>query len=90
MSAILRRLSTRDRIRSLLDERRWRDYNVLGVAGAANGHTGALVLGLTLSVVLMGVGASYIAGIINRHRWIGYVGLALIVFVACRMVLHGF
>lgn len=64
--------------------------NVLGVAGAADGHTGALVFGLILSVALMGLGAAAIAGVINKHRWIGYVGLGLIVFVACRMVLHGF
>lgn len=63
--------------------------NVLGVAGAASGHTGALVFGLVLSVVLMGVAASVIAGLINKHRWIGYVGLALIIFVAARMLWDG-
>lgn len=63
--------------------------NVLGVAGAANGHLGALAFGLLLSVVLMGVAASAIAGLINKHRWIAYVGLALIIFVAGRMLWHG-
>ncbi len=63
--------------------------NVLGVAGAAQGHLLALVFGLGLSVVLMGVGASLIAKVINRHKWIGYVGLALILFVAGRMIWHG-
>lgn len=63
--------------------------NVLGVSGAAEGHLWALVSGLILSVALMGTAAAFIASIINKHRWIGYVGLALIVFVAGRMVLHG-
>jgi YjbE family integral membrane protein len=63
--------------------------NVLGVAGAAAGHTGALVLGLLLSIVLMGAAASVIASLINKHRWIAYVGLALIVAIACRMFWHG-
>lgn len=63
--------------------------NVLGVAGAAGGHMGALVFGLGLSVVLMGVAASAIAGLINKHQWIGYVGLALIVYVAGRMAWDG-
>lgn len=63
--------------------------NVLGVAGAAGGHLGALVVGLVLSIVLMGAAASAIAGAINKHRWIAYVGLALIVFVAGRMLRHG-
>lgn len=63
--------------------------NVLGVAGAAGGHMGAVVFGLALSVALMGIAASVIAGLINKHRWIAYVGLALIVFVAGRMVWHG-
>lgn len=63
--------------------------NVLGVAGASGGHLWPLVLGLGLSVVLMGVGASLIANVINRYRWIGYVGLGLIVFVAGRMLFEG-
>jgi YjbE family integral membrane protein len=63
--------------------------NVLGVAGAADDHISALVFGLMLSVVLMGVIASVTASLINKHRWIGYVGLSLIVFVAARMLWHG-
>lgn len=63
--------------------------NVLGVAGAADDHIGALVFGLMLSVVLMGALASVTAALINKHRWIGYIGLALIVFVAARMLWHG-
>lgn len=63
--------------------------NVLGVAGAAAGHTAPLAFGLVLSVVLMGVAASLIAALINKYRWIGYVGLSLIVFIAASMVWQG-
>jgi YjbE family integral membrane protein len=63
--------------------------NVLGVAGAAQGHALAMVFGLVLSIALMGAAAAAIAAIITRHRWIAYVGLALIVFVAARMLWHG-
>lgn len=63
--------------------------NVLGVAGAADDHISALVFGLMLSVALMGVLATVTASLINKHRWIGYVGLGLIVFVAARMLWHG-
>lgn len=64
--------------------------NVLGVAGAAGGHMGALIFGLMLSIVLMGVAATAIAGLINKHRWIGYFGWVLIIFVALRMLWHGY
>jgi len=63
--------------------------NVLGVAGAAREHPGILVVGLLLSVALMGVAANLIARLINRHRWIAYIGLAVIVFVAGRMIYEG-
>jgi YjbE family integral membrane protein len=63
--------------------------NVLAVAGAAQHHEVALIFGLALSVVLMGVAASLIAGILHRFRWIAWVGLAVILFVAIRMVYHG-
>jgi predicted tellurium resistance membrane protein TerC len=63
--------------------------NVLAVAGAAQHHMEALVFGLALSVVLMGVAASYIARLLTRFRWIAWVGLIIILFVAVRMVFHG-
>lgn len=63
--------------------------NVLGVAGAAKGHALALVFGLALSMILMGVGASVVARIINRRPWIAYIGLGLIVFVGARMIWDG-
>lgn len=63
--------------------------NVLAVAGAAREHPGILVVGLLLSVALMGLAANLIARIIDRYRWIAYVGLAVILFVACRMIYEG-
>ena len=63
--------------------------NVLAVAGAAREHPGILVIGLLLSVALMGLAANLIARIINKHRWIAYVGLAVIVFVAGKMIYEG-
>jgi len=63
--------------------------NVLAVAGAARDHPFALVFGLGLSIVLMGVAASFIARLLNRHRWIAYVGLAIIFYVAADMIWRG-
>ena len=63
--------------------------NVLAVAGAARDHPAALVFGLGLSIVLMGVAASFIARLLNRHRWIAYVGLAIILYVAGDMIWRG-
>ncbi len=63
--------------------------NVLAVAGAAREHPIALVFGLGLSIVLMGVAATFIARILNRHRWIAYLGLAIILYVALDMIWRG-
>lgn len=63
--------------------------NVLAVAGAADNHMSALVIGLALSVVLMGIGASLIARLLSRHHWIGYIGLVLIAYVALSMIWKG-
>jgi len=63
--------------------------NVLAVAGAALGHTWVLVAGLALSVVLTGVAASLLARVLHRHRWIAWVGLAVVAFVALRMIWLG-
>lgn len=63
--------------------------NVLAVAGAAREHPTVLVIGLVLSVALMGVAANLVAGLLNRHRWIAYVGLAVILYVAGDMVWRG-
>ena len=63
--------------------------NVLAVAGASHEHPVVMIFGLLLSVLLMGVAASFIAGLLHRHRWIGWGGLLVILFVALRMVYHG-
>ena len=63
--------------------------NVLGVAGAARAHPGILVVGLLLSVALMGLAANFIARYIDRYRWIAWVGLLVILWVACKMIYEG-
>ena len=63
--------------------------NVLAVAGAARAHPAVLLIGLATSVTLMAVAANLIARIIGRHRWIAYVGLCVILFVAGRMIWQG-
>jgi YjbE family integral membrane protein len=63
--------------------------NVLAVAGAARDHPTALVFGLVLSILLMGVAANFIAGLLTKHRWIAYVGLAIILYVALDMIWRG-
>ncbi|MBF2761315.1 MAG: YjbE family putative metal transport protein [Ectothiorhodospiraceae bacterium AqS1] len=63
--------------------------NVLAVAGIARDHTWILVVGLVLSVALMGLAASWIARLLERHRWIAYIGLITIVYVAGKMVYDG-
>ncbi|WP_221795378.1 YjbE family putative metal transport protein [Aquisediminimonas sediminicola] len=64
--------------------------NVLAVAGAAREHPGILMIGLVLSVALMGLAANMIAQCIERYRWIAWVGLAVIVYVAGKMIWEGF
>ena len=63
--------------------------NVLAVAGAARDHFSVLVIGLVLSIALMGLAATFIAKLLNRHRWIAYVGLAIILYVALKMIWEG-
>ncbi len=63
--------------------------NVLAVAGAAGEHMSALIVGLVFSVILMGMAASIIAGLLQRHHWIAYLGLALITYVGLSMVYRG-
>ncbi|MBD9527572.1 TerC family protein [Paracoccus sp. PAR01] len=63
--------------------------NVLAVAGAAREHLTVLVVGLVLSIAMMGLAASFIARLLNRHRWIAYVGLAVIFYVALKMIWEG-
>ena len=63
--------------------------NVLAVAGAAMEHPYVLVFGLVLSIALMGVAASFIAGLLQKYRWIAYVGLAVILYVALELIYRG-
>jgi predicted tellurium resistance membrane protein TerC len=63
--------------------------NVLAVAGAAREHPAVLIFGLLLSIILMGVAATAIANLLHKHRWIGFVGLAIVFYVAMHMVWQG-
>jgi YjbE family integral membrane protein len=63
--------------------------NVLAVAGAAMQHPWVLVIGLTLSVALMGLAASFVAKLLTRFPWISYAGIFIVLFVALRMIWHG-
>ena len=63
--------------------------NVLAVAGAAKDHPGILIVGLIFAVALMGIAANIIAKYIERYRWIAYVGLAVILWVAVKMMYEG-
>jgi YjbE family integral membrane protein len=63
--------------------------NVLAVAGAAKGNTTILVIGLAVAVLLMAVAASYLADLLVKHRWVSWVGLAIILYVAAEMIWRG-
>jgi YjbE family integral membrane protein len=63
--------------------------NVLAVAGAAREHPEVMIVGLVVSVALMGVAANFIAKYIERYRWIAWIGLAVIVYVAGKMIWEG-
>lgn len=63
--------------------------NVLAVAGAAREHVWVLVVGLVLSIALMGLAANFIAGLLRRYHWIVYVGLVIILYVSGTMIYEG-
>jgi YjbE family integral membrane protein len=63
--------------------------NVLAVAGAAREHPTVLVIGLVLSIALMGLAASFVARLLSRYRWIAYIGLAIILYVSLKMIWEG-
>jgi len=63
--------------------------NVLAVAGAAKEHPTVLIIGLALSIALMGFAASFVARVLHKFRWIAYVGLLVILYVAIKMTLDG-
>jgi YjbE family integral membrane protein len=60
--------------------------NVLAVAGAAHGNMPMLILGLAISIVMMGVAATLISRLLERYKWIAYVGVALIVWIGAKMI----
>jgi YjbE family integral membrane protein len=64
--------------------------NVLLVASIARENPALLFIGLTFSVLFMGFAANYVAKLIERHHWINYIGLAVILWVACNMIYEGF
>ncbi|ANM10647.1 MULTISPECIES: TerC family protein [unclassified Rhizobium] len=63
--------------------------NVLAVAGAAREHPSVLIIGLALSIALMGIAANLIARLLSNHRWIAYVGLLIILYVSLDMIYRG-
>ncbi|MDP9128177.1 MAG: YjbE family putative metal transport protein [Pseudomonadota bacterium] len=63
--------------------------NVLAVAGVARDHLIALIFGLTLSVILMGLAAAVVARIITRHRWVAWAGLLMVLYTALKMIWDG-
>jgi predicted tellurium resistance membrane protein TerC len=63
--------------------------NVLAVAGAADGHFWVLAAGLTVSIVLMAVAATVIARLLERRRWIAWIGLGIVLFVALKLIWEG-
>jgi len=63
--------------------------NVLAVAGAARDHLDVLIIGLVMSIALMGAAAGYIARLLERYRWISYIGLAVVLYVALSMIWSG-
>jgi YjbE family integral membrane protein len=63
--------------------------NVLAVAGAAREHPVVLIFGLSLSILLMGVAARFVASLLHKYRWIAYLGLGVILYVALGMAFRG-
>ena len=63
--------------------------SVLAVAGAAMDHPTVLIIGLALSIALMGFAASFVARLLHKYRWIAYIGLVIILYVALKMLLDG-
>ena len=63
--------------------------NVLAVAGAARNNLWIMGFGLVLSIMLMGIAASYVAKLLNRYAWLNHIGLAAITLVAATMIYHG-
>lgn len=63
--------------------------NVLAVAGTAHGHPGLLVVGLVVSVAMMGLAASLVARLLTRFAWLAWVGLGIVLYVSVTMIYQG-
>ena len=63
--------------------------NVLAVAGAARDHPYIMIFGLVFSIALMAVAAGFIARLIERYRWVAYIGFAIVLLVALKMIWEG-
>jgi YjbE family integral membrane protein len=63
--------------------------NVLAVAGAAKDHLEILVVGLVISIIMMALAANFIAKLIHKHRWVAWIGLLIIAYVAMDMIVRG-
>ena len=64
--------------------------NVLAVAGAAHGHpTWVLVAGLALSIILMAVASNFVVKLLERFKWLAWLGLLVVFYIACKMIWHG-
>ena len=92
--AVLSKKETDERVRKAIIQIAIADVsmsldNVLAVAGAAQGHMLILVIGLMLSIALMGIAASYVARLLRRHPWVSYAGLFVVLYVAINMVVNG-
>ena len=85
----LRRKTRQATLRIILADVSMSLDNVLAIAGAAREHPFVLAFGLILSVGLMGIAAELIGRLLHKHRWVAYLGLAIIVYVACQMIYRG-
>jgi len=63
--------------------------NVIAVVGAAKDNFSLMIFGLFLSVILIGAIATYFAEYIQKNKWIGYIGLVVILVVAIQLIIGG-
>ncbi len=89
LASDLRRATRRAMLRIVLADLSMSLDNILAVAGAAGQHLWVLVTGLTVSVLLMGLAASLVARLLQRHRWIAWLGLLIVLVVAVELIVKG-
>jgi YjbE family integral membrane protein len=63
--------------------------NVLAVAATARDHPTVLFIGLAFSVTIMGIAANFVARLVQKYKWIAWIGLLMILYVSCRMIYDG-